>query len=265
MGFGDNTTTKNKNIDIYYSYAATANLNGYRFLSPANITNNLALVVAVYVKDIFRTYPPEYYLNFLYTVFLLSFVFLSRIKIFPFTDREKNYNWFIDTFFSFYEFVFQQTGKKIDQNIMKSIKKELLNQIELFFLLFAVYQNFNTTFTHQYTDDKDLYEWLFYDELNSDQKSIYAEFIAYHKDYTNKTNFSAIETKIMQTVLPADILLRYLFIDMDMFLITDTVISKIFDKHILDEFINSFRKDTSQLEKFLLYITDYRNLKKNFF
>ena len=125
-------------MDTYYSYCSTANLNGYRFFSPANIANNLSLVVALYVKDIFRAYPPEYYLNFLYTVFLLSFVFLSRIKIFPYKDREKNYNRFVETMFSFYEFVFQQTGKKVNPTIIKALKKELLNQIELFFLLFVM-------------------------------------------------------------------------------------------------------------------------------
>jgi len=167
--------------------------------------------------------------------------------------------------FSFYEFVFQQTGKKIDPVIIKKLKKELLNQIELFFLLFAVYNNFNTIFVHNQVNDQDLYSWLFYDELNSEAKTIYADFIANHKEYTSKKNFSAVETKIMQSILPADILLRYLFIDADMFLITDTVISKIFDKKILDNFIKSFRKDDSQLENFLLYITDYRHFKKNFF
>jgi hypothetical protein len=167
--------------------------------------------------------------------------------------------------FAFYEFVFQQTGKKIDPIIIKSLKKELLNQIELFFLLFAVYQNLNSIFVHEQVSDKELYSWLFYDELKGESKSIYAEFIANHKEYTNKKTFSAVETKIMQSILPADILLRYLFIDADMFLITDTVISKIFDKKILDDFIKSFRKDDTQLENFLLYITDYRNFKKNFF
>lgn len=265
IGFGENQPIKPKDIDIYYSYCATANLNGYRFFSPANIANNLSLVAALYVKDIFRSYPPEYYLNFLYTIYLLSFVFLSRIKIFPYNDREKNYNRFVETMFSFYEFVFQQTGSKIDPIIIKKLKKELLNQIELFFLLFATYKNFNTIFVHQYVDDKDLYAWLFYDELKGNEKNIYAEFIANHKEYTNKETFSVIETKVMQSILPADILLRYLFIDSDMFLITDTVISKIFDKKILDDFTKSFRKDDSQLEKFLLYITDYRNFKKNFF
>jgi len=265
IGFGENLPIKTKDVDTYYSYCATANLNGYRFFSPANIANNLALVVALYVKDIFRAYPPEYYLNFLYTIFLLSFVFLARIKIFPYTDREKNYNWFVETMFSFYEFVFQQTGKKVDPVIIKALKKELLNQIELFFLLFAVYQHFNTIFVHEQVSDKDFYSWLFYDELKGDAKNIYTEFVNNNKQYTGKKTFSSVETKIMQSILPADILLRYLFIDADMFLITDTVVSKIFDKKILDNFIKSFRKDDNQLENFLLYITDYRNFKKNFF
>lgn len=69
----------------------------------------------------------------------------------------------------------------------------------------------------------------------------------------------------MQSILPADILLRYLFIDSDMFLITESVVSKLFDKKILDTFITSFRKDDTQLENFLLYVTDYRNFKRNFF
>ncbi len=265
IGFGEQSNIKPKDIDAYYSYCATANLNGYRFFSPANVSNNLALVVALYVKDIFRQYPPEYYLNFLYAVFLLSFVFLARLKIFPYKDREKNYNWFIETMFSFYEFVFQQTGKKADPVIIKALKKELLNQIEVFLTLFSVYKNLNTLFVHPDIVDQDIYAWLFYDELKSDAKSIYAEFIANHKNYTSKKNFSAVETKIMQSILPADILLRYLFIDSDMGLITDIVIAKIFDKKILDTFIKSFRTDESQLEPFLLYITDYRNFKKNFF
>lgn len=265
IGFGENAPSKPKDIDTYYSYCATANLNGYRFFSPANISNNLSLVVALYVKDIFRKHPPEYYLNFLYTIFLLNFVFLARIKIFPHKEREKNYNWFIDVLFSFYEFVFQQTGKKPDPKIIKEIKKSLLNQVDLFFLLFEVYHNFNTLFIHTNVSDTDMYSWLFYDELKSNAKAVYADFIANYTTYTSSTHFSGAETKVMQSVLPADILLRYLFIDSDMFLITDTVISKLFDKKILDTFIKSFRENDQQLENFLLYITDYRNLKKHFF
>lgn len=165
IGFGEHINMKPKDIDVYYGYCATANLNGYRFFSPANIANSVSLVAALYVKDIFRKYPPEYYLNFLYTIFLLSFVFLARIKIFPYDDREKNYNRFVEIMLSFYEFVFQQTGKKPDPVIIKTLKKELLNQVELFFMLFALYKNFNSIFAHQDVADTDIYSRLFYDEL----------------------------------------------------------------------------------------------------
>ena len=110
-----------------------------------------------------------------------------------------------------------------------------------------------------------MYSRLFYDELKGNSKDIYQEFVTNHPNYIYKKTFSHIEVKIMQSILPADILLRYLFLDSDMFLMTNTVIAKIFDKKILDGFITSFRKDESQLEHFIMYITDYRNYKKNFF
>lgn len=110
-----------------------------------------------------------------------------------------------------------------------------------------------------------MYARLFYDELKSSAKDIYQEFVTNYPNYIYKKTFSHIEVKIMQSILPADILLRYLFLDSDMMLMTNTVIGKVFDKKILDTFVSSFRKDESQLEAFILYITDYRNYKKSFF
>jgi predicted AAA+ superfamily ATPase len=155
--------------------------------------------------------------------------------------------------FEFYEFVFQQTGKKTDPTIIKSLKKSLLNQIDLFFLLFAVYNKLNTIFVHPHVPEKDMYTWLFYDELKGSEKVIYQDFINHFGEYIHNKTFSSSEIAIMKSILPADILLRYLFIDFDMSLITDTVIAKVFDKKILDTFITSFRKNDDQLEDFLLY------------
>ena len=106
---------------------------------------------------------------------------------------------------------------------------------------------------------------MFYDELKGDNKKIVNEFINNHETYTTQSTFSAIENKIMQFILPADILMRYIFLDMDMFLVTDIIVSKIYDKKILDKYLASFRKDEKELESFLLYITDYKHFKKNFF
>jgi len=272
-GFWENPQIKQKDNDMYYSYCAASNLNGYRFLNCANISNSLTLITSIYTKDIFLKYGQDSYLNFLYTSYLLSFVFLSRIKIFPHKNRdhspeharEENYNRFIQTFFHFYEFVFSQTGKKISKEELVKIKKELLNKSEIFFPLFATYQRLNAMFTNPDITDKDLYSRIFYDELKGDQKNIVAEFIENYQKYTSQANYSSVETKIMQFILPADILIRYMFLDMDMFLVTETIISKIYDRKVIDKYIASLHKDDHDLESFLLYITDYRHFKKSFF
>ena len=144
-GFGENPQIKPKDSDIYYSYCATANLNGYRFFNCANISNGLALTTSLYVKKIFQKYNQDAYLNFLYTTYLLGFIFTARIKIFPDGTKEEKYNWFIQMFFNFYEFVFSQTGKKISPKELASIKKDLLNEVDIFFLLFINYQKLNET------------------------------------------------------------------------------------------------------------------------
>ena len=266
VGFGEATQLKAKSADTYYGYAIAANLNGYRFFSPSTIANSVSLVSALQVKDIFAEYPSEYYLHFLYAVYLLHFVFAARIKVFPYTDRQKNYNRCVDLFFSFYAFVFQQTGKTPNAKTMLAIKKDLLNQGTLFFTLLEVYHHLNELFMLDRINDKDFYAWLFYDELKTDlHKKVYEDFVQYHHEYTKSTWFSALEAKVLQYILPADVLLRYLWTESNMMLITETIVARIFDKKTLDEYIQSFRKDAHQLEAFLGYITDYRLFKRNFF
>jgi hypothetical protein len=80
----------------------------------------------MYVEKIFRKYDNDYFLNFLFAIYLLNFVFLARIKIFPEDSNEADYNWFIDVFFNFYKTIFSQSGQKLDLEIFEEIKKELL-------------------------------------------------------------------------------------------------------------------------------------------
>jgi benzoyl-CoA reductase/2-hydroxyglutaryl-CoA dehydratase subunit BcrC/BadD/HgdB len=92
-------------------------------------------------------------------------VFSSKIKNFPYTNKEKNYNRFIDLFFNFYEFVFFQTGQKIDKKKFLDIKKKLLKKADVFFLLFYSYQEYNNLFLTNKTPDNEFYKRLFADEL----------------------------------------------------------------------------------------------------
>ena len=240
-------------------------MNGYRLFNPANVGNSTSMVASLYTKDIFAKYSQEYFLNFLYTVYLLFFIFSAKIKIFPFKNKQDNYNRFIQIFFSFYEFIFQQTGKSINKEVLENIKKDLLNKTELFFFLFYSYQRFNTIFSNESSPSKDFYTRLFADELKVDQLNLIDDFTINNTLYTSRTSFGSIENKLLQYVLPADILMRYLFLDTDMLMVTETIISKVFDKNTLDIFMQSFLTNDNKREECILYITDYKHFKKNFF
>lgn len=265
IGFGENTQIKQKDIDLYYGYCASANINGYRFFNPANVGNNVTLVTSIYTRDCFENEEQDFFLNFLYTTYLLFFVFSAKIKNFPYQKKEENYNRFIEVFFNFYEFIFQQTGKKIDKTTFTRIKKKLLNKVEIFFFLFYSYQKYNSLFTKEQFPDNEFYKRLFADEVKNDQQTLIDDFSENIQIYSTKTTFSQIENKLLQYILPADILIRYLFLDTNMTLIIESVVTKLFNKEILDTFMKSFLKDDSQREECILYITDYKHYKKNFF
>ena len=90
-------------------------------------------------------------------------------------------------------------------------------------------------------------------------------FTSTSKIYIHSKKFSSIENKLLQYVLPADILIRYLLLDSDMFLAVENMIGKIHDKEKLSEYLKSFIKDDSQRESCIHYITNHKHFKKNFF
>jgi len=266
IGFGDRPLVKMKNLDLYYWYCWVANLNWYRFLNPANVSNVVSLVVGIYAKESFTSFASVYYVNFLYTVYLLSFVFFSRIRVFVIWTEKEKYNWFIELFFEFYKFVFEQNSKRINKEQFESVKKKLISNSDIFILLFEYYQHINTIFDDKDISSEEYYSWLFYDDIKKTHyKVILSDFVSKSEKYVFKSSFSLFDQKILSLILPADILLRYLFMDADIFLVFDNVIEKIFDKSALDRFMEDFRSKKWNLEKFLMYISDYKNFKNNFF
>lgn len=112
-----------KDVDFYFAYDATANLNGWMFYAPTNLATMISIVMAVSTKKIFKKEKYPYFSAFSITIFLLTFVFASRIKVFPYTDKEKNYKRFIDVFFNFYEETLKQFGEKKNKKTIERIKK----------------------------------------------------------------------------------------------------------------------------------------------
>lgn len=264
--FGSKPSVKPKDVDLYYWYCCAANINGNRFFNPANIWNSIALVTSSYIKDVFAKHNPNYFLYFLYSIYLLTFVFVARVKVFPYKDKQKNFNWLVEIIFSFYEFVFSQTWKSISKDEIAMIKKEILSQSKIFSLLYAYYRNISQTFYAKDIGEDEFYGRVFYDEIRDNKYKVLLEsFITDHKKSIHSQQFSLIETKVLQLILPADILVKYLFLEADVFLVVDTIIDKLYDKKILDTMIDDIIKDEKKIESLIVYITDYRNFKKNFF
>lgn len=266
VGFGKWSSMKPKEIDNYYSYWVVSNFNWYRFFSPSNIWSVVSLVVSIYTRNFFKWYDHRYFINFILTVYYIVFIFFARIKVFPYSDDKENYSWFIDLFFQTYLFVCKNSGFKYDENTIQQIKLKVLKNIQVFFMLFNLSKTLNKFFEDDFIDEKYYYERIFYDEQRkSNKKAVTLDFIKNYHIYTRSSRISTTEKKIIPFILPADILIRYLFEWEDVYKISELVVENIYDKDVLDNYMSSFLKNKDVLEDFLVYLLDYRLFKKNYF
>jgi hypothetical protein len=97
-------------------------------------------------------YPRYYFTQLIYVIYLLSFTFASRVKVFPSDKDQENYNWFIDVFFDFYKVTFEQLQTKITDKDLANVKKSLLQETPFFFLLFHFYKKLNTLLANKSDD-----------------------------------------------------------------------------------------------------------------
>lgn len=140
--------------------------------------------------------------------------------------------------------VFEQSTIKFDISNIHDIKKSIIAESDVLFVLYRHYQKFNGLYYNDtgYGNDEDFYKWIFYDELkNVGVSDLIKNFINKKDDFVYKPKFSLVDKKILQYILPADILLKYILIDMDINLVFSCVMGKVFDKDILYEKIKKFR------------------------
>lgn len=265
--FGDKPTINVKDVDFYYAYNATANLNGRTFYAPANLATMISIVMEVQTQKLFKKQKYTYFKAFIISIFLLTFVFTARIKVFPFTDKEKNYSWFIELFFNFYETALAQVGEKRDEKKLAKIKKALLQEIHLFFMLFYFYRRVNRLFDTEHLSDKEFYQWLFYDDIKKKgkTKTWLMDFINNAHQYNKSTTCTMQDQHIMKLIFPADLLIKYLLPGKDSFVIASKLLTWLFDKEKLASYLHSFLKWDDEFEPFINYIMDWKLFKKNYF
>lgn len=128
--------SKNKDLDFYYSYGVVANLNGFRFFNPTNIANALCLIVASQVGKDIKSEHNKFFLTLLFTTYLINFVIISRVKIFPEGDEKIKYNRFVELFFELFVFIYLEGEKTIKKKEFDAFKQIVLKHVEVFFMLY---------------------------------------------------------------------------------------------------------------------------------
>ena len=262
MGFGENPNSdKQKDLEIYFAYAVAANLNGTLFFSPANLANGVSLLATLYFKQAMATFPEYYFVQLIYTVFLLSFTFVSRVKVFPSEHDQENYNWFVEVFFDFYKITFEQLQTKISDSDFFAVKKAVLQETAFCFLLFHFYKKLNSLLAEK-SSDTDYLDWLLWKTKQTNLIKAFKENYATTKYLPHS---SPLEQSILNMVRPADILIKYLFGDANPIIAVETVVARIFDKTELDPLVQSFLTSDEQLLQLFEYLLEYKKYKYWFF
>ncbi len=262
MGFGENPNSdKQKDLEIYFAYAVAANLNGTLFFSPANLANGVSLLATLYFKQVMASFPEYYFVQLIYTVFLLSFTFVSRVKVFPSVHDQENYNWFVEVFFDFYKITFEQLQTKISDSDFFAVKKAVLQETAFCFLLFHFYKKLNSLLAEK-SSDTDYLDWLLWKTKQTNLIKAFKENYATTKYLPHS---SPLEQSILNMVRPADILIKYLFGDANPIIAVETIVSRIFDKTELDPLVQSFLTSDEQLPQLFEYLLEYKKYKYWFF
>lgn len=266
IGFGDDPTITLKNIDIYYAYNSSANFIGYKAYSPNIMATGLSMFFAAQTIDLFEDEDDILFNHFIYTIYFLVFILVAKIKVFPKKDTKKQFDWFVKIFRSFYEVVFENTGKTLSPDDLLRIKTLLANDVKTMFALFHVFKDLSEYFYVVDDDDQELISWLLAWELQHKTHEKYTkQYLELYKNLRHTTSFNSIEKKIIDLVVPADIIIRYLFGDDEGKIIAKNILSTIYpqEEHLelMESFIHSGEKVTELIEKSI----DFATIKKDFF
>ena len=256
---------QSKMTDAYYSYIAAANFNGYKFYNIWNTANAMTLLCSLYLYEAFDKWEENIFVDALYTFYLLTFLFAARIKVFPWMDEKSDFQWFIDLYFNFFGIVTSQLKHKVSKEKIQQLRTKMLVHIDIFFMMFYYERRVNNLYVNSIKLNKtyynEFYQWLFWSQPSIIQRN----FLQNRDKIVIDPKFSEVEETLLFDVAPADIHLKYLFLETDVEEVIACIISNIFDKKILDKKLTSLMKNEEELDFILDYVTDPDNFKKWFF
>ena len=256
---------QSKMTDTYYSYIAAANFNGYKFYNIWNTSTAVTLLSSLYLYDSFDDSENLIFVDSLYAFFLLTFLFAGRLKVFPWKDEKSDFQRFIDLYFNFFEVVIWQLKHKISKKRFHEIKTKMLSNIEIFFMMFYYEKRISWLYFNEKRvfkqEANDFYQWLFWPQLSA----LHRNFLSNVNEIIYNSKFGTVEESILFEIVPADIHLKYLFLDTDIWEVISNLVENIYDRKVLDKKLTALMKNESELDFIIDYVTDPENFKKWFF
>ena len=266
IGFGDDPTITLKNIDIYYAYNSSANFIGYKNYSPNIIATWLSMFFAAQTIQLFEDEDDILFNHFIYTIYFLVFIFVSKIKVFPKKSKKQQFDRFVKLFRSFYEVVFENTGKELKPKDLQRIKLLLTDDINIIFSLFHSFKHLSEYFYVINDDNKELISWLLAGELqHKTHEKQSKQYIELYQELCQTPHFSTLEKKIIDLIVPADILIRYLFSDGEGKIISQHILATMYPPHEHHDLIESFIHDGSRINELIELSIQFSTIKKDFF
>ena len=256
---------QSKMTDAYYSYLAAANFNGYKFYNVWNTANGMTLLCSLYLYEAFDKWEENIFVDALYAFYLLTFLFAARIKVFPWIDEKSDFNRFVDLYFNFFEVVVSQLKHKVSKDYVEKLRTKMLVHIDIFFMMFYYERRINKLYIWWTNHNKNYYN-EFYQRLFGTQPSIIQKNFMQNRDnIVSDSKFGEVEQTLLFEIVPADIHLKYLFLETDVEEVISCLISNVFDKNVLDKKLTALIKNEWELDFILDYVSDPDNFKKWFF
>lgn len=266
IGFGDDPTITMKNIDIYYAYNSSANFVGYKSYNPNIVATGLAMLYAAQTVDLFDEIDEIYFKHFVYTIYFLVFVIIAKIKKMPETDEQWQYDWLVSLFWAFYETMFDNTDTTLDHIIFADIKRIMVDDVKTMFSLFRIYQTLNQYFVIDQGGDENFLHRLFAGDIHHKSHTNHiVKYQSLYSDLCTIPHITPLEKTIIDLIIPADILIRYLLNDNESRFIAQHILKQVYDTHRIDPLLDICISSVDGASDIIEYALDFPNLKKNFF
>lgn len=267
IGFGDDPTLTEKHMDIYYAYNSSAYFVGYKSYTPNTIATGLTMRLAAQIVDIFHDHKDAEFKYFLYTVYCFSFVIVAKMKVFPDSDIKTQFNWFINTFWSFFEVVCEKVEYTITKEEIQTLKTTVSDDVRVMFTLFYYYKNLsNSISAYEESYGTSHMDWLLIGDMHHKiHERITKHYMELYEELRLTTHFSHLEKQVIDLFLPADILIKYLFGTNESKLIAKTLLQTIYPPSEHQELFDSLTQSDERSRELIDKAIDFTIIKKKFF